>query len=91
MRNIDLFLPLSMAVEEVYREHGFEDADFEVVPNMLDSDFDVPDSSVQSDSVRLLYVGHLRNTKGCGTSWTRWRCSPKFELTVVGGGPEHQP
>jgi glycosyltransferase involved in cell wall biosynthesis len=89
MRNIDLFLPLSRAVEEVYREHGFEDADFEVIPNMLDSDFDVPDSSVSSDSLRLLYVGHLRDTKGVRYLVDAMGLLPsKFELTVVGGGPE---
>ena len=89
MRNIDLFLPLSTAVEEVYREHGFADADFEVVPNMLDSDFDVPDSRAPSDSVRLLYVGHLRDTKGVRYLVDAMALLPsKFELTVVGGGPE---
>jgi len=89
MRNIDLFLPLSTAIEEVYREHGFANADFEVVPNMLDDDFDVPDSSAPSDSVRLLYVGYLRDTKGVRYLVDAMALLPaEFELTVVGGGPE---
>lgn len=89
MRNINLFLPLSTAVEKVYREHGFADADFEVIPNMLDTDFDAPDSKAVSDSVRLLYVGHLRDTKGVRYLVDAMALLPSnFELTIVGGGPE---
>jgi len=89
MKKIDLFLPLSTAIEEVYRDHGFEDAKFKTIPNTLDPDFDVPDTGASSDSVRLLYVGHLRDTKGVSYLVDATALLPsKFELSVVGGGPE---
>ena len=89
MRNIDLFLPLSTAIKDVYREHDFSDADFEVVPNMLDPDFDVPAPDTHSDGIQLLYVGHLRDTKGVRYLVDAMASLPSnFVLTVVGGGPE---
>lgn len=89
IRNIDLFLPLSRAVEEIYREHGFANADFRVVPNMLDPDFEIPERSTPTDGVQLLYVGHLRDTKGVQYLVDAMDIlSDEFELTVVGGGPE---
>jgi glycosyltransferase involved in cell wall biosynthesis len=93
MRGIDLFLPLSSAIERVYREHGFADAAFEVVPNMLDGSFEVPESdSVESSVTRLLYVGYLRDTKGVRYLVDAMtHLAESFELVVVGGGPEEEP
>jgi glycosyltransferase involved in cell wall biosynthesis len=89
MRKIDLLLPLSTTVEDVYREHGFSDADFEVVPNMLDTDFDLPTPDTLSNSIQLLYVGHLRDTKGVRYLVDAMSSLPSnFELTIVGGGSE---
>lgn len=90
MANIDLFLPLSSAVERVYRNHGLEDADYEVIPNMLDPSFEVPaDGTEETDRVELLYVGYLRDTKGVQYLVDAMdRLPEQFELTVVGGGPE---
>lgn len=93
MRNVDLFLPLSSAVERVYREHGFADSEFQVVPNMLDESFDVPKGGIGgSDRRRLLYVGYLRDSKGVRYLVDAMEFLPGcFELTVVGGGPEEEP
>lgn len=92
MRNIDLFLPLSSAVKRVYREHGFVDSEFEVVPNMLDESFDVPErDSAEADRIRLLYVGYLRDSKGVRHLVDAMESLPEgFELTIVGGGPEEE-
>lgn len=92
MRNIDLFLPLSSAVKQVYREHGFENADYEVVPNMLDMSFDVPERTPsESDRTRLLYVGYLRDSKGVRYLVDAIDHLPSaFELKIVGGGPEKE-
>ncbi|MFC7042992.1 glycosyltransferase family 4 protein [Halonotius sp. GCM10025705] len=90
MRQIDLFLPLSSAVERVYRDHGFADSDFEVVPNMLDESLDVPEKTHgDKDRTRLLYVGYLRDSKGvCHLIDAMEHLPETFELTIVGGGPE---
>ncbi|ELZ12442.1 group 1 glycosyl transferase [Natrinema thermotolerans DSM 11552] len=90
LSNIDLFLPLSSAVERVYRNNGLEDADYEVIPNMLDPSFSVPDDgSEETDRVRLLYVGYLRDTKGVRYLIDAMdRLPERVELTVVGDGPE---
>jgi len=68
MRNIDLFLPLSDAVQRVYQTHGLEEASFKTVPNMLDKSFDGPSrertEASCSGRTRLLYVGYLRDSKG---------------------------
>ncbi|AXG11125.1 glycosyltransferase family 4 protein [Haloplanus rubicundus] len=92
MRNVDVFLPLSGAVERVYREHGFADADFEVVPNMIDPTFDVPAREpADADRIRLLYVGYLRDSKGVRFLVDAIERLPsQYTLTVVGGGPEQQ-
>ncbi|WP_066414539.1 glycosyltransferase family 4 protein [Halorubrum aethiopicum] len=92
MRNIDLFLPLSSAVEQVYRKHGFADADYEVVPNMLDPSFEVPErTSGDSERTQLLYVGYLRDSKGVRhlIDAMDHLCSA-YELKIVGDGPEKE-
>jgi glycosyltransferase involved in cell wall biosynthesis len=90
MRNIDLFLPLSSAVEQVYREHGFAEADYEVVPNMLDPSFEIPERmSGDSEGTQLLYVGYLRGSKGIRhLIGAMDHLSSAFELKIVGDGPE---
>jgi glycosyltransferase involved in cell wall biosynthesis len=92
MKEIDLFLPLSSAIERVYREHGFEDAEYEVVPNMLDPSFDLPKQTPnRSERTRLLYVGYLRDSKGVRYLIdTMELLSSEFELKIVGDGPKKQ-
>lgn len=92
MTEIDLFLPLSSAVERVYREHGFDDVDYEVVPNMLDPSFEVPKQTTrESDRTRLLYVGYLRDSKGVRYLIDSMdHLSSVFELKIVGGGPKKE-
>jgi len=91
MREIDLFLPLSRAVERVYRANGLPDADYETVPNMIDRSFTVPDRSTDSDPnvIRLLYVGYLRDTKGVRDLVdATTHLSENYVLRIVGDGPE---
>ena len=91
MRNIDAFLPLSSAVERVYREHGFDDMEYEVIPNMLDTSFEVPERDEgDTETTRLLYLGYLRDSKGVRYLVDAMEhLLPSFELTIIGGGPEH--
>jgi glycosyltransferase involved in cell wall biosynthesis len=90
IRNIDVFLPLSSAVERVYRDHGFDDVEYEVIPNMLDDSFEVPERSMgDTKKSRLLYVGYLRDSKGVRHLVDAMEHLPSsFELTIVGSGPE---
>ncbi|WP_309243352.1 glycosyltransferase family 4 protein [Halorubrum ezzemoulense] len=90
MRYIDAFLPLSNAVERVYREHGFDTMEYEVIPNMLDTSFDVPEhTSENPNGTQLLYVGYLRDSKGVRYLVDAMGHLPQsFELTIVGDGPE---
>lgn len=91
MRNIDVFLPLSSAVERVYRDHGFDDMEYEVIPNMLDTSFEIPErDDKDTERTRLLYVGYLRDSKGVRYLVDAMgHLPPSFELTIVGGGPEY--
>lgn len=91
MRNIDVFLPLSSAVERVYRDHGFDDMEYEVIPNMLDTSFEIPErDDKDTERARLLYVGYLRDSKGVRYLVDAMdHLPPSFELTIVGGGPEY--
>ena len=61
---IDRFIALSRASRAVYRENGFESAAIDVVPNMLDPSFEVPDVAGDADTYQLLYVGSLIKEKG---------------------------
>ncbi|WP_226007603.1 glycosyltransferase family 4 protein [Natrinema salinisoli] len=90
MTNIDMFLPLSGAVEQVYRTHGLGTADYEVIPNMLDPSFEVPEvETEETDQVELLYVGYLRDSKGVQYLVDAMDHVPEgIELTIVGDGPE---
>lgn len=90
MRYIDTFLPLSSAVERVYREHGFDTMEYDVIPNMLDTSFDVPEQTSENpNGTRLLYVGYLRDSKGVRHLVDAMAHLPQsFELTIVGDGPE---
>lgn len=92
MAHIDVFLPLSSAVERVYRNNGLGNVDYEVIPNMLDSSFEVPNDEVeQTEGTRLLYVGYLRDTKGVRYLIDALDHLPEqIELTVVGDGPERE-
>lgn len=90
MRNIDAFLPLSGAVEQVYRNHGFDNMEYRIIPNMLDTAFNFPKRKTErSEQNQLLYVGYLRDSKG-----VRYlidaieHLPPSFNLRIVGGGPE---
>ncbi|QWC20178.1 glycosyltransferase family 4 protein [Halorubrum sp. 2020YC2] len=90
MRNIDVFLPLSRAVERVYRDHGFAEMDYEVIPNMLDDSFEIPERNERDTKrTRVLYVGYLRDSKGVRFLVDAMEHLPvTFELTIVGDGPE---
>lgn len=93
IRNIELFVPLSDAVGQVYQTHGLGEASYKTIPNMLDPSFEVPTDKQtkvrRSDRTRLLYVGYLRDSKGVRYLVDAMAQLPSsFELTIVGDGPK---
>jgi len=64
--------------------------EYEVIPNMLDRSFEVPErDDGDAERTRLLYVGYLRDSKGVRYLVDAMEHLPSsFELTIVGGGPE---
>lgn len=64
MRRIDAFVALSESTRDVYRSRGFEASRIELVPNMIDPSFEVPDAPREGSGYTLLYVGSLTANKG---------------------------
>lgn len=93
MKNITIFLPLSHSVKRRYRQWEFDNAEFEVIPNMIDPDFEVPTTTRDTDdnTIKLLYVGYLRKSKGISNliESLQW-LSSEFTLELVGTGPEEE-
>ncbi|TKX52986.1 glycosyltransferase family 1 protein [Halorubrum sp. SP3] len=91
MRKIDMFLPLSRPVKEKYQEWGLSDCEFEVIPNMIDPNFASSMKRTSSERGNLVYVGHLRPSKGVKYLVDAMNHLPtNYSLTVVGGGPEKE-
>ncbi|WP_257297841.1 glycosyltransferase family 4 protein [Haloarchaeobius sp. FL176] len=90
IQQIELLLPLSSAVERVYRENGFDGPEYEVVPNMLDPEFELP-TNIEGDSTELLYVGYLRDSKGVRYLIDAMKhVSSDLTLKIVGDGPTRE-
>jgi len=86
MKRIDAFVALSRAIQDIYRANGFADERIEHVPNMVDSDFEVPAGS-DSKGRQLLYVGTLTENKGVRYLVEALSQLPEeYRLRVVGEG-----
>lgn len=91
MRLIDRFVTLSEASASLYRRHGFGDANFSVVPNMHDPEFDPPERRSNNNGFQLLYVGSLIPEKGVNSLVRALVNLPEdTSATVVGDGPESE-
>lgn len=89
MRRVDQFITLSEASASLYRRHGFDDADFNVVPNMLDPEFKPPERRSGGNGFELLYVGSLIPEKGVESLVRAIVDLPAdTHVTVVGDGLE---
>lgn len=87
MKEIDVFVGLSTAVREVYADNGFDPARIEVVPNMIDPSFSVPETTA-SEGRTVLYVGELSRKKGVETLVRALELLPaEYDLRIVGTGP----
>jgi glycosyltransferase involved in cell wall biosynthesis len=89
MQRVDHFITLSEASASLYRRHGFGSAQFTVVPNMLDPNFDPPERRSVDERFDLLYVGSLISEKGVESLVRALVDLPADTyVTVVGDGPE---
>lgn len=91
MHRVDQFITLSEASASLYRRHGFGSAQFTVVPNMLDPNFDPPEHRSGDERFDLLYVGSLISEKGVESLVRALVDLPADTyVTVVGNGPESE-
>jgi len=87
MNRMDAFVAISSAVRDVYADHGIDPDRTEVIPNMIDPSFSVPDGDTGAGT-RLLYVGELSKRKGVGDLVRALSTLPStYELRIVGDGP----
>ncbi|WP_083874844.1 glycosyltransferase family 4 protein [Haloferax sulfurifontis] len=91
-KRINRFITLSDASRTIYRENGFQDVPIDVVPNMLDPSFKIPESGTDSNSYQLLFVGSLIREKGVKyLIESLSHLSSDISLRVVGTGDQRQP
>ncbi|WP_188423735.1 glycosyltransferase family 4 protein [Haloferax sulfurifontis] len=90
-KRINRFITLSDASRTIYRENGFQDVPIDVVPNMLDPSFKIPESGTDSNSYQLLFVGSLIREKGVKyLIESLSHLSSDISLRVVGTGDQRQ-
>lgn len=87
-------LPVSSMLKESIEGWGLK-GDFEVIPNVVDTDLFFPRNTVNAGSAfTLLFVGHLYEEKGIGDLLSALADarlqSRDWALVVVGGGPQHR-
>lgn len=88
---IDGFHALSTHLKNIYTEFGYQDGKIDVIPNILDSKFDVNHQSNFNEPYKLLYVGYLKQSKGADRlieifSYIRKKSSKDIKLTIIGDG-----
>lgn len=88
MKQIDSFIALSNTVREMYSSYGFDQNTIDVIPNMLNPSFSVPDRE-PSDKFTVLYVGTLKEIKGVEYLIRAFSYLPdSYHLRIVGDGPQ---
>ena len=89
--NISGFHALSPHVKRSYTEFGYVDEKIEVIPNILDTRFDLPNSANFMEPFQLLYVGALKKSKGADRlidiiSRVSKQSKDCVKLTIIGDG-----
>jgi glycosyltransferase involved in cell wall biosynthesis len=92
IEHIDGFHALSPHVRDAYVDFGYERDKIDVIPNILDSQFDIKHISNFKEPINLLYVGALKKSKGIDRlidvfSAVQERTELAVLLTIVGDGP----
>lgn len=89
VKRIDRFITLSHASRQVYRENSFDDICIDVVPNMVDPEFEPIDVTKSRQGYNLLFVGSLIKEKGVSYLVRALTELPAdVSLRIVGSGKE---
>lgn len=89
--NVSRFVTLSEASKHIYSENGFGRKPIDVVPNMIDTSFSIPDLKKDSSRYSLLYVGSLIKEKGVEFLIRAMdHLPPDISLSIVGSGDRRQ-
>lgn len=91
-KRVNRFITLSEASKQVYEENGFDTVPVDVVPNMVDPTFAVPDAPENNNhDYELLYVGSLIKEKGVSYLVRAMAELPSdVTLRIVGSGDQKQ-
>ena len=88
MKQIDSFIALSSPVKNLYTRYGLATEKIEVIPNMLNPLFSVPESQ-STEGCTVLYVGVLKEIKGVEYLLRAFDHLPEtYQLRIVGDGPQ---
>lgn len=88
MSRIDRFVALSTTIRDIYAGHGLQRRRMDVIPNMYDPSFSVPETAPEYEGITLLYVGELTEQKGVSYLLRALaRLDSRYRLRVVGDGP----
>jgi glycosyltransferase involved in cell wall biosynthesis len=93
MKQIDVFVALSRAIQSIYEQNGFGSCRFKHIPNMIDPAFEVPpvEEVKPTDGYELLYVGSLTENKGVIHLLRALEQLPAdYQLRLVGEGPRQE-
>ena len=86
VKQMDALVALSRAIRDIYVENGFDRDRIEHIPNMIDPEFEVP-NSVEIEGTQLLYVGSLTEKKGVRFLIEAVSLLPEqYQLRIVGDG-----
>lgn len=88
---VDRFVTLSQSSKQLYKANNFDNVPIDVVPNMLDPSFDVPENIDTGAGFELLYVGSLIAEKGVSYLVRAMAALPEdVTLRVVGSGGQEE-
>jgi glycosyltransferase involved in cell wall biosynthesis len=88
MGRIDRFVALSTTIRDVYADHGLPRGRMDVIPNMYDPSFELPETAPEYEGTTVLYVGELTERKGVDYLVRAFaQLDPEYRLRVVGDGP----
>jgi len=90
IKYIDRFVAISNSVKEIYTSHGYDRKQIDMIPNMYDPSFSVPEKG-SDHGARLLYIGTLKHIKGVEYLVKALTYLPEsYYLRIVGDGPQRE-
>ncbi|MDB9302597.1 glycosyltransferase family 4 protein [Halorubrum ezzemoulense] len=91
IRNIDNFIALSNSVKEIYENKILNGSNIQVIPNMIDTNFNTEAISNTIFQNNLIYVGRLSKEKGVKyLIGSLDYLSDEYSLVIVGDGSQKE-